>query len=145
MLCIMGEACLALVLLTLLDSSRVVVGNGSIPATGIYRTLISSIAERREKSESVVPDLRPKFTLPNPLACLKPLLLRNFSVVLICNGIYYTMYFCIQASLSTLFIEIYNYESLRAGLIYIPFGAACLVGTFVWGWYIVPHTDSILN
>ncbi|KJK75173.1 hypothetical protein H634G_09519 [Metarhizium anisopliae BRIP 53293] len=145
MLCILGGSCLGLILLALPETSRVIVGNGSIAPSGIYLTLLSVIARNKRgksgesqsihESTNLAPSLEhgPKFTLSNPLDCLKLLLLKDVAVVLSCNGIYYMIYCSIQASLSTLFIEIYNYGSLGAGLIYIPFGIACLAGTFIWG------------
>lgn len=158
MLCILGGSCLGLILLALPETSRVIVGNGSIAPSGIYLTLLSVIARNKRgksgesqsihESTNLAPSLEhgPKFTLSNPLDCLKLLLLKDVAVVLSCNGIYYMIYCSIQASLSTLFIEIYNYGSLGAGLIYIPFGIACLAGTFIWGRSMShPFRSFILN
>ncbi|EFY85464.1 Major Facilitator Superfamily protein [Metarhizium acridum CQMa 102] len=145
MLCILGGSCLALILLSLPETSRVIVGNGSIAPKGIYLTLFSVIARNKKGKSSGSHSLDdstnmalsvehgPKFTLPNPLNCLKVLLWKDVAVILSCNGIYYMIYCSIKASLSTLFIEIYHYESLGLGLIYMPFGIACLAGTFIWG------------
>ena len=38
---------------------------------------------------------------------------------------------CLQASLTSLFIEIYGYTQLEAGLIYLPFGIGCFIGTLL--------------
>lgn len=43
------------------------------------------------------------------------------------------IYCCAQASLSSLFIEVYHYGELASGLVYIPFGVACLISLLVWG------------
>lgn len=53
--------------------------------------------------------------------------------MLFVNGMFYMIYCCVQASLSSLFIEVYEYDSLEAGLICIPFGMACLISTALWG------------
>lgn len=141
LLCILGGVCLVLVLLALPETSRVIVGNGSIPATGIYRTLTSILTEWRngrgktEKANEapILERTTSRSLLPSPIDCLKLFLLGDVAMVLVCNAIYYTIYCCIQASLSTLFIEVYGYKSLEAGLIYLPFGVACLIGNFIWG------------
>lgn len=43
------------------------------------------------------------------------------------------IYCCAQASLSSLFIEVYHYGQLASGLVYIPFGVACLISLLAWG------------
>lgn len=125
-----------LVLLTLPETSRLIVGDGSIPATGINRTLLAFLGDRHKHSseqKELVRETKRKFSFPNPLACLKLLLSKDISIVLLCNGIYYTTYCCMQASLSTLFIDVYGYQELQAGLVYIPFGLGCLVSVYLWG------------
>jgi hypothetical protein len=49
------------------------------------------------------------------------------------NGLFYMAYCCVQASLSTLFITIYGFEELYAGLIYIPFGIGCALASYTCG------------
>lgn len=127
-LCIAGGACLLLVLLTLPETARGIVGNGSISPPRINRTLLSLMrkpggprgercSEAKEASNS-----RSKPSFPNPLTSLKLLLLKDVFIVLLCNGIYYMIYCCAQASLASLFVKVYDYTELQAGLIYIPFG-----------------------
>lgn len=123
-----------MVLFALPETARSLVGNGSIPAHGINRTFVSFISERlTPRLESGVRGERPRLSLPNPLASLKMLLLKDVAIVLVCNGIYYMIYCCVQASLSSLFIEVYHYGELVSGLVYIPFGVACLISLLVWG------------
>lgn len=133
-LCISGGTCLLMVLFTLPETARSLVGNGSIPAHGINRTFLSFISQwRKPRSGSQSRGERPKLSLPNPMASLKLLLLKDVAIVLVCNGIYYMIYCCAQASLSSLFIEVYHYGELASGLVYIPFGVACLISLLVWG------------
>ena len=133
-LCILGGVCLLMVLFTLPETARCLVGNGSIPAHGINRTFVSFISDwRKPRSESQNRGERPKLSIPNPLASLKLLLLKDVAIVLVCNGINYMVYCCAQASLSSLFIEVYHYGQLTSGLVYIPFGVACLISLLVWG------------
>ncbi|KAF9893521.1 hypothetical protein FE257_010833 [Aspergillus nanangensis] len=62
--------------------------------------------------------------LLNPLSVL--VLLKNPGTLLaiLCFSVYYTVYSCLQASLSTVFVEVYNTSGLVTGIIYIPFGVA---------------------
>lgn len=143
-----------LILLALPETSRIIVGNGSLPTSGIYRTWVSIFRLKKKLDDkpdnSVLSIRRLKWIFPNPLACLKLLAMKDVAVILLCNGIYYTVYCCIQASLSTLFIDVYGYDNLEAGLIYIPFGIACLLSTLSWGLLIdttfrVCYVDSCLG
>lgn len=123
-----------MILFTLPETARCLVGNGSIPARGINRTFVSFISEwHTPRTEAQSHGIRPKLSLPNPLASLKLLFLKDVAIVLVCNGVYYMIYCCVQASLSSLFIEVYQYGEIAAGLVYIPFGVACLVSLLVWG------------
>lgn len=132
-LAIIGGFVLALLIVALPETSRIVVGNGSIRPRHIYRTLIP--IPKADQIDSNTADTRKKnkVTFPNPLKSLKILFSFRLSNVLICNGIAYTVGCCVQASLSTLFIDIYGYRDLEAGLIYIPYGVACLFSTLIWG------------
>ncbi|KAK7931803.1 hypothetical protein PG985_002515 [Apiospora marii] len=131
-LAILGGFCLLLVIVSLPETARNIVGDGSIPAPGgLYRPLVHPIASKDDKA--VVPPRRPRFVVPNPVSCLRLLFFKDIFIVLLCNGIYYATYCCVQATLASLFVEVYGYHELQAGLIYIPFGFGCLVATYSWG------------
>ena len=134
-LCIMGGLCLILILFTLPETARCLVGDGSIPARGINRTLWSILTQCAQPQRRIEVEDKPTARIPNPFSSLKLLLLKDVAIIIVCNGVYYATYCSIQASLSTLFIDIYNYQELQAGLIYIPFGLACLVSALTWGLY----------
>ncbi|KAJ8116611.1 hypothetical protein ONZ43_g4404 [Nemania bipapillata] len=138
-LVIAGGFCLLMVVLALPETARPIVGNGSIPATGINRTLLSMLLSKiRGDENKQVQGVAKKARLvsfPNPLASLKVLLEQDLFILLLCNGIYYATGSCAQASLSSLFIQIYGYKELQAGLIYLPFGFGGLAGVYVWGEY----------
>lgn len=133
-LSILGGVCLILVVMVLPETSRRIVGNGAIPARGLNRSPLAVFLKHQNNAS--VPDTggqKSKIQFPNPLACLKLLLRRDIFIVLLCNGIYYATYCCVQASLSSLFVDVYGYEALEAGLIYMPFGFGCLLSTYSWG------------
>ncbi|RYO99670.1 hypothetical protein DL765_010924 [Monosporascus sp. GIB2] len=125
----------ALLVLRMLQSAGSSVGDGSTPAAGINRTLLSLLSKKQDadaRPSGERDEVKPRASWPNPLACLKLLFVKDVSIVLLCNGIFYMTYCCMQASLSTLFIDIYGYEELQAGLVYIPFGLGCLASVYLW-------------
>ncbi|KAL9116965.1 MAG: hypothetical protein Q9187_006503 [Circinaria calcarea] len=138
--------CLAVLVVFLPETSRAVVGNGSVPAKGINMTLGSILRSQRPytptREES---QLKRQIYFPNPLKCL--LLLREKDTVLIVsiNGIFYMTYSCIQASLSSLFIELYGFSELKAGLIYLPFGFGCVVASYTFGMPLSLHLGVSLK
>lgn len=127
-----------MILLALPETARTIVGNGSIPATGMNRTLLSVLTSTKRDGGDSRParDVTMRYRLasfPNPLASLKLLLEKDLFILLLCNGIFYATGSCVQASLSSQFIKVYGYRELQAGLIYIPFGLGGLVNVYVWG------------
>lgn len=136
-----------MILVTLPETARRLVGNGGIPARGINRTLWSLLKDWRDtrlQSQEHEHPRRPKLSLPNPLTSLKLLMVPNVAIVLLTNGIYYMIYCCVQASLSSLFMDIYDYDELEAGLIYLPFGASCLASLLIWGMFSLSFLKSCL-
>ncbi|KAK8088446.1 MFS general substrate transporter [Apiospora hydei] len=120
--------CLVLVILGLPETARSVIGNGSLPPP-IYCRL---------------PMLHPRFmrhwkASPSTVSrgkrrrSLRVLLRRDNTVVVLASALMYTVYSCVIASLSTLFIEIYGLNQWQAGLVYLPFGIGGTFSTFVSG------------
>lgn len=68
-------------------------------------------------------------------------MLRAKDLVLITTiyGVYYMNFSCLQASLSPIFIALYNFSELNAGLIYLPFGAGSVTGAYCSGPSIVHY------
>jgi hypothetical protein len=117
------------------ETARSIVGNACIPAEGINKALLPALSPRRVQrdDEGSQGALGGGWHIPNPLATLKLLRFRDTAIVLIAYGINYTVYCCVQASLSTLFVDIYHVSGLVAGMIYLPFGVACALTAFTTG------------
>ncbi|KAI0190955.1 major facilitator superfamily transporter [Xylaria flabelliformis] len=140
-LVITGGICLFMALLALPETARAIVGDGSIPTTGISRTLIpmSCSSSRTQVGDKPARNMTMKDRLalfPNPLVSLKLLLELDLLILLFCNAIYYTTGACAQTSLSSLFMQVYGYQELQAGLAYIPFGLGALVSVYIWGKFL---------
>ena len=71
--------------------------------------------------------------MPSLKPCFKALCQKENALIMLVNGLFYMTYCCVQASLSTLFITIYGFEELYAGLIYIPFGLGCALASYTCG------------
>lgn len=133
-LVILSGTCLIALFTFLPETGRQVVGNGSIPARGINRIFQSLLNPNKTPVDSrdEIAKLRP-LRFPNPLKSLYVLFEKDTALIVTVNGIFYMTYGCIQASLSSLFIDIYGFRELEAGLIYLPFGFGCLVASFISG------------
>ncbi|KAI5921826.1 putative MFS transporter [Camillea tinctor] len=125
-------------LIFLPETGRDVVGNGSRSPSSIKAPLINVLVPALQSE--IQPERKSTSTAkaPNPLSAIFLLKDRGTLVVSICFGIYYMVHSCLQASLSTVFVDIYHVSGLVAGLIYIPFGVGCSIASFVAG-RIVDH------
>ena len=124
---------LTLMIICFPETGRAIVGNGSARANGINRTLIPCVFPRSPASTSTVVLTKPKLRLPNPLIALKILFEKDVALIMYTNGVFYINYQCTQASLSSIFMRVYNLNSLEAGLCFLPYGIACTTGTFLTG------------
>ena len=112
------------------ETSRNIVGNGSLRPSKYLRLPIRIIMCHWKDSDVVADH---QWRMPNPLKSLTILARRDNAVVIIACGILYTIYTCINTSLSVLFIDIYKLNQWQAGLIYLPFGIGGTVSTFFSG------------
>ena len=71
--------------------------------------------------------------MPNPLKSLMILGRLDNAVLILACGLLYVVHTCINASLSTLFVDVYHLNQLQAGLIYLPCGIGGAASTFVSG------------
>ncbi|KAK2772772.1 hypothetical protein FQN52_004837 [Onygenales sp. PD_12] len=135
-LAILSSTVFIAILLFLPETCRRIVGNGSVRAPAVNRALLSPLCpdDVQGGTHSLIRagggDLK---RLTNPFTAFG--LLKNYgtAVSVACFGVYYTIYSCLQASLSTVFVEIYGVSGLVAGLSYIPFGIACMLGSSLAG------------
>ena len=125
-----------IMILFLPETCRRLVSNGSGRTSYLNTPFIPIL---RPKVDQLTVDLplrgQPKKApkLPNPLSVLSLLRNRGTLAAVVCYGIYYMVHSCLQASLSTVFIDVYHLSGLAAGLIYIPFGVACSIASVAAG------------
>lgn len=128
--------------LTVPETCRTIVGNGSIPPQAWNKTLIDLIHERRQhrvnrlrrrpsQASSISTHYvardgpRPKLRFPNPLRALTIALDKGIGLVIVYNSLLYLVFIISVATLSTQFKSIYGYSDLQIGLCYLPYGAGC--------------------
>lgn len=74
---------------------------------------------------------QPKFTMRNPL----PLLLNlDIDILLFYNGVINAVFYCVLTSISTLFLEIYDFlNETTVGLCFLPIGGGMAIGSIFFG------------
>ncbi|KAI5918752.1 major facilitator superfamily domain-containing protein [Camillea tinctor] len=127
--------CLVPMLLFLPETARGIVGDGSIPASGINRAIIPILTPRTDASRTTqpLPSQSEKGASLNPLAVFRIMRFPETAIILFVYGINYAVYSCLQASLSTLLVETYGISGAFVGLSYLPFGVACALAAFSTG------------
>ncbi|EXJ80497.1 hypothetical protein A1O1_08642 [Capronia coronata CBS 617.96] len=115
------------------ETSRNVVGNGSLAPTGWHKPLISHSFNAPRTTAATAGSLKPSFRWPNPLHTFAMLGEKETGVILAYNAIIYTAFYDVAASTPTLFTRIYGYSALQVGLCYLPYGVGCAIGCIAGG------------
>lgn len=153
--------------LTVPETCRKIVGNGSIPPQTWNKTLIDIVHERRQRRKRTqTSDLRraseassisthyvarngprPRLRFPNPLRALTIAFDKGIGLVILYNSLLYLVFIISVATLSTQFKTIYGYNDLQIGLCYLPYGAGCFGAAIGQGymldWYYRKTAKSI--
>jgi len=125
----LSGAVFLLLLFLLPETSRKMVDNGRLRATGINRSLADRVWPRktgRPRDRMRPPNIR----IPNLLPCLRLIFHKATAIVLVSNAVFYMKYSCVQASLAPLLQEVYGLSSVDVGLCYLAFGAACAAASY---------------
>ena len=133
LLSILSGAHLLGLLLFLPETSRKLVGNGTLlPVHWISRSLYSLVVDRGSRSLSAGQE-KARFFIPNPLSCLVALTNRSNFIVILAGGLQYMVFGCLAASLSAQMIAIYSLSYLTAGLVYLPSGIGGILAAYLTG------------
>ena len=123
--------------ISLPESARQVVGNGSIPGSWIHEVPLKSMRPCSWTDKPSNPRLltseKRQFHIFNLLSSLKILSQPQSFRIIATIGVLYAVYTCLQVSLSTLFVEIYHLNELQAGLVYLPFGVGAAITALLTG------------
>jgi len=118
------------------ETSRKVVGNGSIPAQGWNMTVVAYVRQRRNPPPEGLAAQKRKLYLPNPFKTLRVLLEKDLRLILVFNSLLYILFMSILATLSTEFARIYKLSDLQIGLCYLPYGGGCFIAAIVQGYML---------
>ncbi|KAI1845914.1 hypothetical protein JX265_011190 [Neoarthrinium moseri] len=121
--------------LTVPETGRRVVGNGSVKPQPWNMTLLDYIRFRRQPREPSTARTQ-KIPFPNPFNTLMVLSHKDMAMVLLYNGLLYLGFMLMAATLSTQFSAIYHYNELVLGLCYLPIGAATTISSIAQGYLL---------
>lgn len=148
-LVIFGGAALTAVGLVFPETGRNVVGNGNVQPKGWGKTWWTVLSHYRRQSgvrrtigedegsriggeESDKPKRR-RFKIANPLASLRIIFWRDTALVLWISASFYAVWYCIQASIPSIYKDIYGFNEMEIGLSYLTGGAGVILGGFATG------------
>jgi multidrug resistance protein len=139
-------------ILTVPETGRKVVGNGSIPPQGWNLTVLewyrlrkeersksgltrSTTTESRRAAQAELAKGR-QLRWPNPLKTVRIVMEKDMAVILLYNALLYTAFYDVTASVPSIFQEIYGFNDLQVGLCYVPFGFGCGIASFANGYML---------
>lgn len=140
--------------LTVPETCRLIVGNGSIKPTDwknmtVIDLVRSKLARRKQRKNDEqggarqdgmdgTGESRPKLKLrfPNPLRALAIACDKGVGLIIFYNSLLYLVFIISVATLSTQFKNIYHYNELQIGLCYLPYGAGCFAAAIGQGYML---------
>lgn len=142
----LGSIVTLLIMFFLPETLRAMVGNGSIPARGINRSLVSVWQEHQRqkrlgKEGAAEADAASLAAKPpkkgwkdvSPFAPLKMFGEKDVFLLLTFNSACYTLFYTVTTSTGTTFKDTYHLNETQLGLCFIANGAGCLFATSING------------
>ena len=123
------------------ETCRAVVSDGSIPPPRCSMFLMSLWRGwRRAKAGIAVDSARRealaktyRLCFPNPLTTLVIIANKEAGLILFSTGLVIACLFTISVGLPSQFSQIYGFNDVQLGLVYIPFGCGSLISAFTMG------------
>ena len=134
-LAIFGGLILLLILTVLPETLRRIAGNGSTKLHGFHRPFISYLHSSR-KEDPAQPSTQkpaPPFSIKRIVRPLKYLFEKDVFATLFFGSITYTVWSMVTSSTTFIFIQHYHYSSMLLGVVFLPNGAGCVIGSLVTG------------
>jgi multidrug resistance protein len=133
LLVLIGAAFLVVLILVFPETGRNAVGNGSVAAPKWNRPLLQSCRQRNLVAPGEERLWKKRNLIPNPFKALLVCFHRDTAAVLSISAVYYAAYYCIQASIPSIFTEIYDLDELQIGLCYFSIGTGVILGGYING------------
>ena len=123
------------------ETCRKVVGDGSIPPPRLNLSLTDIVREKNRNKAGIVVDaaqlesVRKNYRLrfPNPLSTLAIVTDKEAALILFCGGLIVALLYAVTTGIPSQFGEIYGFDELQLGLVYIPFGAGSIISALSTG------------
>ena len=140
-LTILSAAVFVPLLIFLPETCRKVVGDGSIPPPPLNQSLTDIVRQRnRVKAGKVVDATQLEYvrknyhlSFPNPLSTLLIISDREAALILFCGGLIVSLLYAVTTGIPSQFGNIYGFNELQLGLVYIPFGSGSIISAFTTG------------
>ncbi|KEY66280.1 hypothetical protein S7711_02745 [Stachybotrys chartarum IBT 7711] len=132
-LAILTGAYFVIVVLLLPETQRNVVGNGSVKAQGLYRSVFDYFIRDRVAENDNELLVKRKHRFPNPFNCVVMLFDKGNFAVILAGSITYAVKMTLQASLAAQVMEIYGLNHLETGLTYLPSAIGGAMASYVTG------------
>ena len=135
-LLIIGVCYVVALLIFMPETNRKIVDNGSLIPHGLHQTIYCQLSKKPKASLSPV---KSKYAdrmawrsvrAPNPFRSIRIIFYKDTALVLYMSAAFYTVYYCVQASMPAIFTEIYDLSSLHVGLTYLSIGGGVVLGGF---------------
>ncbi|KAK7960540.1 hypothetical protein PG988_011754 [Apiospora saccharicola] len=141
-LTIFGGSALSLILFTMRETNRKVVGNGAIRPKGMWRAWMDLARRGEESSDRGVggpppekgrPTGRGKWVFPNLWSSVRILFHKDAATVLYLTASPYASWYTITTSIPLIYSDVYGYNELLVGLCYLAGGGGILIGGLIAG------------
>ena len=132
-LAIASGAVFLTVTLFLPETCRPLVGDGRGRVSWENKVILPFLCPP-QTGESVV-EAPPKYArrCPSPVEIITVFKNPGTALSIFSYGVFYTMYSCLQSSLSTIFLHTYHVTGLVIGLSYLPFGVSSILASIFGG------------
>ncbi len=125
------------------ETCRLIVGDGSVPPPKWNRSLTHYLNERRREKEGLGPPdyaerdalakKRGPLRFPNPLKTLVVAAEKEGFLVLFFAGIVYAGFYAVISGMPSQLKDIYGFDDLTVGLMYLPLSGGSIVAAFTQG------------
>ena len=126
------------------ETCRKVVGDGSVPPPPLNMSVTDLIRQRRRARKGLIPDpekvakvakVRENYRLrfPSPWPTLQIVLDLETALVLLTTGLMFACFYAIMTGATTSFHEVYHFNNIQTGLMYLPIGAGMIISAFTTG------------
>ncbi|KAJ5535776.1 MFS transporter [Penicillium frequentans] len=123
------------------ETCRKVVGDGSVPPPALNMSLTDIIRHRRRVKDGLSPDPQKvadvrkgyRLSIPSPLPTLKVCFDLETMLILLTTGLMFACFYAVMTGATTSFHEVYHFNDIQTGLMYLPIGAGGIASAFSTG------------